>query len=306
MTQASDPDGDSLTLSILNQPANGSAFISDNATPNNPADDFIVYTPNAGFDAAESFQYQVTDPRGLSTTGNVNIVVAGAGMDVDPWNIKVHDLVVVGTPGKDRIVFIDAHKRGVKVVQDGKSLGYFNFGGRLVAYGLGGDDTIIDRNVNRTCYFLGGDGNDHLQGNNSVDVLLGGAGNDVLKGLNGRNILIGGSGADTLMGGAQEDILIGGTSTYEDDTAASRQAIKDLANTIGNGRLKIEARWLNMQSAKGVGASHAKLTSATVEDDNAVDLLIGAGSRDWYIGSFNDTPKDRARGRTHLEIESII
>ncbi len=75
----SDADGDTLTVTSVSDPANGTAVIDDNGTPDDPTDDRIVYTPDAGagqvtvevlaagFDGgAEGFTYQDDLFRGTS------------------------------------------------------------------------------------------------------------------------------------------------------------------------------------------------------------------------------------------------
>ena len=62
----SDPDGDTLTITAVTPPANGSATISGNA---------IVYTPAAGFSGVDRFTYTIGDGRGGTATANVAVTV---------------------------------------------------------------------------------------------------------------------------------------------------------------------------------------------------------------------------------------
>lgn len=66
--------------------------------------------------------------------------------------------------------------------------------GGLIAFGEGGDDTIIGYTFADAIY--GGDGNDRLFGRGGDDQLYGGNGNDLLNGDTGNDILSGGAGAD--------------------------------------------------------------------------------------------------------------
>ncbi|WP_136635757.1 Ig-like domain-containing protein [Pseudooceanicola onchidii] len=61
-----DVDGDTLTISDVADPANGTAQIVDGK---------IVYTPDAGFTGTETFTYTVTDPDGLTDTATVTVKV---------------------------------------------------------------------------------------------------------------------------------------------------------------------------------------------------------------------------------------
>jgi large repetitive protein len=287
LANASDPDGDSLTVTLLSSPAFG--------TLNPLGNGEFTYIPTPGVSNLDSFEFQVSDGKGGVVTAFANITPVGAGLDVNPWQSSQMDLVVVGTPKNDRIVFQDMGKRGVRVIDDNKNLGVFKVTGRLVAYGLGGNDQLIDHNVARTCYFLGGEGNDRLVGYTGSDVLLGGDGNDVIVGNQGRNIEIGGYGRDTLQGGPLEDILIGGPTVYDDDTPLENHALKDLQTELNLLTPSVTVRWAAMESTAGVGLRDAQLNSTTLIDDDTPDVLGSGGSQDWFIGGFSDPVKERDR-----------
>jgi outer membrane protein OmpA-like peptidoglycan-associated protein len=61
-----DPDGDTLTISAVGTPANGTAMISGTR---------VLYTPRAGFVGADSFTYTISDGRGGSAQASVAITV---------------------------------------------------------------------------------------------------------------------------------------------------------------------------------------------------------------------------------------
>ncbi len=65
----SDPDGDALTLTVLTQPAGGTAAVNAQGTR-------IVYSPVSGFSGADSFTYQVADPDGATATATVSVNVS--------------------------------------------------------------------------------------------------------------------------------------------------------------------------------------------------------------------------------------
>ncbi|MEB3282019.1 MAG: DUF4347 domain-containing protein, partial [Lyngbya sp.] len=54
------PDG-------ITTPANGTAVLDDNGTPNDTTDDVIVYTPNPEFSGLDSFVYTITDGQDTAT-----------------------------------------------------------------------------------------------------------------------------------------------------------------------------------------------------------------------------------------------
>lgn len=300
LANASDADGDPLTVTLLTQPLYGTLTPISNGAYN--------YIPTPGVSNADSFAFQVSDGKGGVVNAVVTITPYGAGLDVDPWESADKDLVVVGTAGNDRIVFTNGGKKGVRVQEDGHYLGYFKPTGRLVAYGLAGNDQLIAKNVDMTCYFLGGEGNDRLVGGNDSDILIGGDGNDTLIGNTGRNIEIGGAGKDTLQGGRFEDILIGGSTIYDDNTPIDSLSIKDLFTELNLQKPAVTVRWAAMESTTGVGLRHAQLNSTTIIDDAQSDMLTSGGSQDWFIADITDPLKERdhTTGRTKKDLLSDL
>jgi VCBS repeat-containing protein len=63
----SDPDGDSLTSTLLSGPAHGSLTLNANGS--------FTYTPDANFHGTDSFQYQACDSSGACDGANVTITV---------------------------------------------------------------------------------------------------------------------------------------------------------------------------------------------------------------------------------------
>jgi outer membrane protein OmpA-like peptidoglycan-associated protein len=67
LSNDSDPDGDTLSVTSVTQPANGAVSNSGNG---------VVYTPRTGFLGQDSFTYTVSDGQGGTATATVNITVA--------------------------------------------------------------------------------------------------------------------------------------------------------------------------------------------------------------------------------------
>jgi hypothetical protein len=63
----SDPDGDTLTVTAVTDPPNGTATI-------NP-DNTVTYRPSCGFTGSDSFFYTIEDPSGLSDSALVTVNV---------------------------------------------------------------------------------------------------------------------------------------------------------------------------------------------------------------------------------------
>jgi Ca2+-binding RTX toxin-like protein len=77
-------------------------------------------------------------------------------------------------------------------------------------YGLGGDDTLVTTEKDRSYFLYGGNGEDELVGYNADDELYGGSDADNLYGYGGDDYLDGGGGRDFLGGFKGNDILSGG------------------------------------------------------------------------------------------------
>jgi len=58
----------SNAIVITTPPANGTAVVNDNGTPNDPTDDYVEYTPNPGFVGFDTFIYRIEDGQGLIGT----------------------------------------------------------------------------------------------------------------------------------------------------------------------------------------------------------------------------------------------
>jgi Ca2+-binding RTX toxin-like protein len=104
--------------------------------------------------------------------------------------------------------------------------------GNIIAYGLGGNDTMRGGDGNDTLY--GGDGADVLRGGNDNDTLYGDAGNDTLYGDAGNDTLYGGAGDDVMSGGAGSDSLYGEAG---DDVMTAGTSGSYMDGGIGNDQL---------------------------------------------------------------------
>ncbi len=76
----SDVDREDVTITQVDAATaeGGTAAINDNATPDDPTDDFIDYMPSAGFNGVDTFGYTVADPGGVTNTGLVTVQVGPA------------------------------------------------------------------------------------------------------------------------------------------------------------------------------------------------------------------------------------
>jgi large repetitive protein len=88
----SDPDGDLLSIVAVGLPSQGGTVIlNDNGTPGDTTDDFISYTPAAGFTGTEVFTYDLSDGQLISqatVTVTVDAVNAAPVAVNDAFNVN--------------------------------------------------------------------------------------------------------------------------------------------------------------------------------------------------------------------------
>jgi hypothetical protein len=73
-------DGPSTgTITITDQPNNGTATVNNGGTPNDPTDDKIVYIPNSNYNGNDTLVYQICDSNGDCDTALVIISVTAGG-----------------------------------------------------------------------------------------------------------------------------------------------------------------------------------------------------------------------------------
>ena len=104
----SDPNGDPLTIVSATDPANGTATIDDLATPNDPSDDRIVYTPFPGFQGIDTFTYTIQDPSGNQATATVTVTVG----DVTPLAVDDRATTDIDTPVAVDVLANDSDPNG--------------------------------------------------------------------------------------------------------------------------------------------------------------------------------------------------
>jgi uncharacterized repeat protein (TIGR01451 family)/CSLREA domain-containing protein len=284
----SDIDGalDPASVTIQSAASHGTLSIDSNTGK-------IIYTAAFGFSGPDSFTYRVKDNQGaVSNLATVRIEVLAASHDVpqvslitDPCDPDKTALQVIGTDGDDKIRFVLQGNNGeVKVLINGVSQGIYKPTGRIIAYGLGGDDDIeVAGSIEIAAHLQGDAGNDRLKGGAGPSVLCGGDGDDLLIGGSGRSILIGDRGADRMVGNGEDNILIGGYTSYGCDHEAWCEILevwtrRDLTyseriNKVGNGVFA--------------------LNRVTVFDDGYCDQLTGAAGDDWFFVGIKDKITDR-------------
>jgi VCBS repeat-containing protein len=275
----SDVDGNVLSALLVSGPAHGTLTLNANGS--------FTYTANASFSGTDTFTYKANDGTADSNIATVTITVnpggAGATIVVDPCDPSKTALVVRGTTGNDTITITPSNNSGAVTVKlNGTTLGTFNPTGRVIVFGLeGNDDLQTAGSVSLPVWLHGGAGNDRLKGGDGHDVLLGEDGDDLLVGGGGRDLLIGGEGADRLVGNADDDILIAGFTDHDDDHALCAimnewTSTRDFATRVNN-----------LIGGPGAGANRANgntfLNADTTHDDGREDVLTGSSGIDWFL-----------------------
>jgi hypothetical protein len=66
---------DDFTLTLVAQPSQGTAEVNNNHTPDDPTDDFILYTPGNNATGTFAFAYQLDNGKGITSTATVSVTV---------------------------------------------------------------------------------------------------------------------------------------------------------------------------------------------------------------------------------------
>jgi len=220
----SDPDGDTLEITAITDPANGTATIDDNGTPDDASDDQIVYSPAEGFNGTDNFTYSISDGQGGTASATVTVTV-----EANQPPIAVDDsagIVAAGATISIAVLENDSDPDGDVLTIDGVTdpdNGTASVDGALVSYtpdaGFTGDDSftytisdpsgetataVVNISVQPAGDVTGTDGNDQIVGNDQLSTeaegmrerIDGEAGDDTITGAQGADILSGGPGAD--------------------------------------------------------------------------------------------------------------
>lgn len=88
-----DNDVPTLGSFTATQPANGVVVINDNGTPNDPSDDFVLYTANPDFTGTDTFTYTVCDTLENCDTATVTVAVSeNSNVNLDADNDGILDV----------------------------------------------------------------------------------------------------------------------------------------------------------------------------------------------------------------------
>jgi uncharacterized delta-60 repeat protein len=280
----------------------GPVTISDSGTSGTNG---VTILGTAGADTFSQSGNTITADGGAITlvAGISSLTIDGGGGTGDTFTVTgtptvtatvqgVSDASVYGTSGSDAIVLSPSGNTGTVVVKlNGNVIGTYAPSGRLLVYGLAGDDDMqVSGSITVPLWLYGGDGNDRLNGGNAPNVLLGGAGNDTITGGSGRDLVIGGAGADQIVGNGGDDLMIGGTTVFDGNDAALAAidaewtSSHDFATRIAN----LSGVSSNPGFAGRLNGNYFLIPLQTAFADGAVDTLTGSSGADWYIADAVD------------------
>jgi ELWxxDGT repeat protein len=198
------------------------------------------------------FAAQVTVPM-VVATGRVTRIS-------DPGLAGKLSIVVQGTESADKLLVtaIGTSTSSYTVNLNGVSTTLTGITGRIIAFGLGGDDDMDLSGARVSVRADGGEGNDGILGGRLADTLFGG---------NGADLIAGGLGADGINGGAGNDIVI-------DGTVSVRAAGKTLRSVLNGWAAK----------ASPAESDYASITTDLLftADKASKDTLTGGLGTDWF------------------------
>jgi hypothetical protein len=193
----------------------------------------------------------------------------------DPQLAGKKSVLVVGTSTAD-VMSITGSGTNYRVVMNGRTVNLTGVTGRIMAFGLAGNDSIDMPSVAIATISYGGDGNDIIRAGSAADWIFG---------ENGSDLLAGGLGIDQLNGGADSDLLFDGSVAPKSASVSLASTLslwKTLINPTNNDYATIYNR-LNISS-----------------DKNSRDTIKGTAGLDLFFASVTDILDKIASERTRF------
>jgi Ca2+-binding RTX toxin-like protein len=230
-----DPD---RSITAVGAASHGSAVINNNGTPGSTADDFVVYTPTAGYSGPDAFTYRVASG-GTTETATVSVTVStGAdvnddavtiGEDAGPTNILVlgnddfgaTPAITATTNGADGTVSInnngttgDTADDFVVYTPNADFDGTDSFTYTVISGGVT-ETGIVSVTVVPPLSQAPSSGNDSLTGTDGAETIAGQDGDDVVHAVGASNLLYGNQGSDTIDGENGNNTIVGGQDSSD-------------------------------------------------------------------------------------------
>ncbi|HEX6660283.1 MAG TPA: Ig-like domain-containing protein, partial [Sphingomicrobium sp.] len=215
-------------ISSVGTATHGTVSINSNGTPGNFADDFVVYTPNAGYTGSDSFTYTVTSG-GVTETATVSVAVNAADaqspsdivFNLNPasGDFSGNGLNLGDTLGSFTAVDADSTSWTFTLGGTNASLFTLSPGGSQSSVSIAAASAIATGNYTFTVTATDSGGHSYTEtyhvavGTTGTDLAAAftvTTGTDVDFGLNGNDTINGGVGDDALVGGQKDDTITGG------------------------------------------------------------------------------------------------
>ncbi|MBP0483051.1 Ig-like domain-containing protein [Sagittula salina] len=244
-----DVDGDTLTLTGIGTPTNGTATFD-------PTTGEVLYTPDAGFTGIDTIEYTITDGNGGVDTGTITV---GVGVSGDP-TARIDTDVFPVDPSQQALDPLNGFDEDPEPADDLDSV-----------TGTSGADWIAT-----------GDDADTITAGAGDDTVLPGIDNDVVNLGGGDDYLFDVQGADTIRGGQGNDTIIAGTDTfsdYEGDDPAFYPG-SPLRDTFG-----FES---DPNQEDGRDSVDGNLGDDWIETGDDRDTINGGGGHDTILGGIDD------------------
>lgn len=287
-----DADADPLTATLITPPSLGLLALNPNGS--------FTYTPNAGVNAVDTFQYRVND--GVANSRDLVTATITVGNPPPPLTAdflkllsnppapKTPDPVVIGTPIVDGTP-PQPETIAIPLLPPAPNTGGNGTGINLpdeeiVYFGTPENDVIVGT-ARREAFFgfgkkdllRGGGGNDRFFGGRGADTIFGGAGNDNLRGGKGNDYLNGGTGDDVLNGGKGKNILIGRTGRDRFVIGKGQDTILDFVPGEDSLELTPGLTFGDLVQTSGVGATIISTRPNALNPNfQAIASLVGVSS----------------------------
>ena len=274
------------SLPLVNVDLSGFGGADDGAV------DTVLLTGTTGPDVVSvGVTKGVTEVEGVTTP--VHVVNGGAG-DVVQFVAQDGDEVhVLGTPDPDTIGIAPSPvPDAIRAFGDGFPVSVdVSGGGKLVVFGLGGNDTIVGQNGLSTrptkLEIDGGGGDDTLTGGDGDDVIFGGGGDDLVNGGRGNDtVFLGpgkdtavwnpGDGSDTIEGdGGNDTLLFSGSNANEAIDLSANGTRLRLFRNVGSVTMDVNSVKQIVVQARG-GTDDITVNDLTATDVRSVTVDLSA------------------------------
>ena len=321
LTNASDADGDALTVSAATA-TNGTVTINPDGT--------LDYAPDANFNGSDTITYTVDDGRGGSATDTVAVtvtpvndapVMTGLGgltlvenIDTSGGAVRLADVLVADPDASDAHTFeiVDAADNplahpffeiagGELRVRQGVTIDFEatpTIPVRVMATDSAGatnaQDYVVDVADRAEDLVLADGGTTFTDAEVTETSVTGGDGDDIITGTDERNMIAGGAGDDAITGGALQDTLLGGDGADRIDGGDRNDTIDGGAGDdvlIGSKGDDV------LDGGLGHDALDGGIGNDALDGGTGADALAGGAGIDRMTGGAGDDAIDGGSGR---------